>query len=219
MNWLKQIFSRRRVYNELSDEIRQHLDEKIEELVATGMPRKEATTAARRTFGNVTLIQQEGRDAWRWPSVEDLLMDIRISLRTLRKNPGFTAAAILTLALGIGANTALFSVIDAVLLRPLPFRDPGRLVAVHSVDIKDAAHGGEISYPAFLDWRSRSHSFEAMSVWNATSLTYTGGDQPESVPGAMVSANLFSTLGVSPVLGRSFYDQEDQPAGDQLAVI
>jgi predicted permease len=219
MNQLRQLFSRGRLYNDLSDEMHQHLDEKIEELVATGMSRKEATAAARRTFGNVTLIQQDSRDAWRWPSLEDFLTDTRISLRTLRKNPGFTAAAILTLALGIGANTALFSVIDAVLLRPLPFRDPGRLVAVHSVDIKDPTHGGEISYPAFLDWRSRSHSFEAMSVWNATGLTYTGGDQPESVPGAMVSANLFSMLGVSPVLGRSFTDEEDQPAGDQLAVI
>ncbi len=219
INRLKQLILRRRLYNDLSEEMQQHVDEKIEELVATGVSRKEATATARRSFGNVTLIQQDSRDAWRWPALEDFLMDIRVSLRTLRKNPGFAAAAILTLALGIGANTALFSVIDAVLLRPLPFHDPGRLVAVHSVDIKDATHGGEISYPAFLDWRSRSHSFEAMSVWAATSLTYTGGDQPESVPGAMVSANLFSTLGVSPVLGRSFTQDEDQPGSGQLAVI
>jgi putative ABC transport system permease protein len=219
VNWLKQIFSRRRLYNDLTDEMRQHLEEKIEELTAAGMSRKDATAAARRQFGNLTLLEQEGRAVWRWPSLEDFLMDIRFSLRTLRKSPGFTAAALLTLALGIGANTALFSVIDAVLLRPLPFHHPERLVAVHSIDLKDATHGGEISYPAFLDWRSQSHSFEAMSVWNTTSLTYTGGDQPESIRSAMVSANLFSILGVSPALGRSFTAEEDHPGGDPLAVM
>jgi putative ABC transport system permease protein len=219
MSWLKQLFSRRGLYNELSNEMQQHLEEKIDELVAGGMSRKEATTAARRQFGNFTLLEQDGRAVWRWPSLEDFLMDIRFSLRTLRKSPGFTAAALLTLALGIGANTALFSVIDAVLLRPLPFHHPERLVAVHSIDLKDATHGGEISYPAFLDWRSQSHSFEAMSVWNTTSLTYTGGDQPESIRGAMVSANLFSMLGVSQALGRNFTDDEDHPGGDPLAVM
>jgi predicted permease len=219
MNWLKQLFSRHRVYNELSDEIRQHLDEKIEELVATGMSKKEATAAARRQFGNVTQVERDGRDVWRWPSTEDFLMDIRFAARMLRKNPGFTAVAVLTLALGIGANAALFSVIDAVLLRPLPFHDPGRLVAVHCVDLKDANQGGEISYPAFLDWRSRTRSFEAMSVWSTMGFTYTGGDQPESVPGAMVSANLFSVLGVSPAIGRSFTLDEDNPGSDQLPVI
>jgi predicted permease len=219
MRWLKQLFSRRGLHGELSEEIREHLHEKIEELVARGMSRKEAAHAARREFGNVALIEEDSREVWRWPSVEDFLMDFRISLRMLLKNPGFTAAAVLTLALGIGANTALFSVIDAVLLRPLPFHDPSRLVAVHSVDIKDSSQGGEISYPAFLDWRSRSHSFAAMSVWNTSHFTYTGGDQPESIPGAMVSANLFSALGVWPVLGRGFVLDEDQPAADQLPVI
>ena len=219
MNWLKQLFSRRRVYNELSDEIRRHLDEKIEELVATGMSKKEATAAARRQFGNVTQVERDGREVWRWPSLEDFLMDLRFAARMLRKNPGFTAIAVLTLGLGIGANAALFSVIDAVLLRPLPFHDPGRLVAVLSVDLKDANQGGEISYPAFLDWRSRTRSFEAMSVWSTMGFTYTGGDQPESVPGAMVSANLFSVLGVSPAIGRSFALDEDNPGSDQLPVI
>jgi putative ABC transport system permease protein len=137
----------------------------------------------------------------------------------MRKNPGFTLIALVTLALGIGANTALFSVIDAVLLRPLPFRDPGRVVAVRSVDLRDSNHGGEISYPAFLDWQSQSRSFEAMSVWNTFNLTYTGGAQPESVPGAEVSANLFSMLGVTPELGRTFATQEDQSGGATFPVM
>jgi putative ABC transport system permease protein len=219
MNWLKQLFSRRGLYSDLSDEMQQHLEEKIEDLVASGMSKKEATAAARREFGNVSLVEQDSRAVWQWFSPDNFLMDIRYSLRTLLKSPGFTTAAVLTLALGIGANTALFSVIDAVLLRHLPFHDPARLVAVHSVDIKDSSQGGEISYPAFLDWRSRSSSFEGMSVWNTSQLTYTGGDQPESVPAAMISANLFSMLGVSPILGRDFTLKEDQPDADQLPVI
>jgi predicted permease len=219
MNWLKQLISRRRLQSELSEEIREHLEERIEELLATGLPRKEATATARREFGNVTLIKEDSRAIWQWTSIESIFADCRYALRMLHKNPGFTAVGILTLALGIGANTALFSVIDAVVLRPLPFHDSGRLVALHSIDLKDANQGGEISYPAFLDWRSRTRSFEAMSVWCTESFTYTGGDQPESVPAAMVSANLLSMLGVSPVLGRVFTVDEDQPTGDQLAVI
>jgi hypothetical protein len=213
MSWIGRWFSRRRIYGEVSQEIREHLDEKSEELVAGGMSREEAAAAARREFG------EDGRRVWRWLHVENLLMDIRYGLRTLRKNPGFTAAAVLTLALGIGANTALFSVIDAVLLRAPPFHDPGRLVAVNSVDLRHPSSTGEVSYPAFLDWRSRSHSFEAMSVWNTTSFTYTGGDQPESVAGVVVSANLFSTLGVSPAIGRGFVQEEDEPGRGQMPVV
>jgi len=150
--------------------------------------------------------------------VHSVLCDCRFALRQLRKNPGFTSVTLLTIALGIGANTAIFSVIDAVLLRPLPFHDADRLVAVEPVDLRDGG-GGDISYPAFLDWRSQGHSFKSMSVWNGTTLTYTGGEQPESIRGAVVSANLFSTLGVSPILGRTFSTEEDQPGAGEAPVI
>src|SRR3989441_6234597 len=129
MMWLKQLLSRRRLYNDLSEEIQEHLEEKIAELVATGMSRKEAAAAARREFGNVTLTEEDSRTVWRWPSIENFLMDLRYGLRVLRKNPGFTAVAILTLPLGLGADTAIFSGVNAVLFPPLPFRGPWPLVA------------------------------------------------------------------------------------------
>jgi predicted permease len=204
---------------ELEQELQSHLQMAASDRVERGESVERAQHAARREFGNVSLVQQVTHDQWGWRWLEEFLRDLRYGARMLRKNPGFTLVAVLTLALGIGANTALFSVIDAVLLRPLPFHDPGRLVAIRSVDLRDATHGGEISYPAFLDWRSRSHSFEAMSVWNTNNLTYTGGDLPESVPSAVVSANLFSMLGVSPALGRGFIQDEDQRGRDQLPVV
>jgi putative ABC transport system permease protein len=219
MKWIKHLFSRRRRFDELSSEIRAHLAERTQDLVVSGVSRRDAEAMARREFGNVAVIEEQGRSVWGWVAIENLLTDLRFGLRALRKNPGFTIVAMVTLALGIGANAALFSVIDAVLLRPLAFRDPGRLVALRTPDLQDPNRGGEISYPAFLDWRAQAHSFEGMSAWNARSFTYTGGEQAESVDSAEVSANLFSLLGVQPLVGRSFVDGEDQPGASSLPTV
>src|SRR5229473_6778838 len=128
MNWFKQLFSRRRLYHDLSEEIQQHLQEKIEELVASGMPRKEATAAARCEFGNVTLTEEDSRTVWRWPSIEDFLMDVRFGARMLRKNLGFTAIAVFTLALGIAVNGIMFSSLSAWMLKKPAVSDPDRLM-------------------------------------------------------------------------------------------
>src|SRR3977135_1042958 len=130
MSWLKQLFLRRRIYGELSEEIREHLEEKIEELVAGGMSRKEAAAAARREFGNVTLIEEDSREVWQWPSLESFFADVRFGARTLRKSLAFTSIAVLTLALGIGVNSSIFSLVNGILLVSLPYPKAERLVSV-----------------------------------------------------------------------------------------
>ncbi len=222
MNWLKQLFSRRRLYNDLSEEIREHLEEKIEELVAGGMSREEAEHAARREFGNMTLAEEDGREVWRWPRMENRIEDIRYGLRVLRKTPGFTAVAVLTLALGIGANSAIFSVVNAVLLRPLPFRDPGRLMVVWHTPPQKSFPGVTkfvVSPANYLDWRDQNHVFEQMSAVGFGNFNLTGMGQPESVEGRAVSVDFFSVLGVQPVLGRGFLEEEDQSGNGKVVVI
>jgi putative ABC transport system permease protein len=147
-----------------------------------------------------------------------LFQDFRYALRQLRKNPGFTAVAVLTLALGLGANTAIFSVIDAVLLRPLPFHSPSRLVVVKPTEPGRRDDIG-VSYPTFLDWRARNHVFDGLSVFREDDFTLTGRGEPAHLTGAVVSANIFSVLGVPPVIGRDFVPEEDQPIGTGLPII
>src|SRR5437016_572184 len=211
MNWFKQLFSRRRLYDDLSEEIHEHLEEKIEELVASGMPRKEAATAARREFGNVTLMEEDSRAVWQWSSMESFFMDFRYGLRQLRKNPGFTAVAVLTLALGIGANTAIFSVSDAVLLRPLPFEAPSRLIAIHEGIPKMGYPKMGFSPPDLAIFAREQKSFSAIGTFRNKPVNISGRDEPERVMAARVSSSLFPMLGVEPMLGRTFASDEDTP--------
>ncbi|MDQ3258103.1 MAG: ABC transporter permease, partial [Acidobacteriota bacterium] len=142
--------------------------------------------------------------------MQTLWQDLRYGVRMLAKKPGFTAIAVLTLALGIGANTAIFSVVDAVMLRPLPFRDPERLVVVQQA--KEGETGG-VSYPNLLDWREGNTVFESIAVFNPTTLTLTGADDAVRLRGAVASADLFPMLGVTPILGRTFLPEEDRLGG------
>ena len=147
-----------------------------------------------------------------------LLQDFRYALRQLRKSPGFTAVAVLTLALGLGANSAIFSVIDAVLLRPLPFHAPSRLVIVKPTEPGRRDDIG-VSYPTFLDWRAQNHVLEGLSVFRQDDFTLTGRGEPAHLTGAVVSANLFSMLGVPPAIGRDFTPEEDKPAATGRPII
>jgi len=221
MNWFKQLFSRRRLYNDLSEEIQAHLEEKIEELVASGMPRKEAAASARREFGNVTLVEQDSRTVWRWAAIEDFFMDVRFGARMLRKNPGFAAVAIVTLALGIAANSTIFSMVSGWMLRPPSIKDPGRMVMILSTN---PAKGwgwdrNPVSVPDFVAWRGQNHSFEGMAASEWGDFALTGGAEPERLNGLRVSESYFDVLGVSPTLGRNFLPGEGQSGHNQVVIL
>jgi putative ABC transport system permease protein len=217
MNWIRVLLARRQHERDLSDEIAQHLDEKVEALMAAGVSRREAELAARRAFGSVALTSERGRAVWRWTLVEDFWADARYAARQLRRTPSFAAAAILTLALGLGANTTIFSVMHAIVLQPLPFPEPERLMAVQLLDIRGGPHPAAFAYYTFFEFR-RAQVFERMTSYRDTGLTLTGRDVPVALSGQIVSAEFFDVLGVTPVLGRGFVAAEEQ-AGTRVVVL
>jgi putative ABC transport system permease protein len=220
MNWLKQLLSRRSLYNDLSEEMQQHLEEKIEELVSTGLSKKEASAAARRAFGNVTLIEENSRAVWRWPSFENLLGDIRFGLRVLRKNPGFTITAVLTLAIGIGANTAIFSVLESQLWRPLPFPDSERLVDAHVVLRENPKRWDVLPPSGYKAWHERSRSFTNLGAYDYPSnRNLTAGGISERVQVMPVTSSLLDTLEVPLASGRGFLPEEEMPGRDRVAIL
>src|ERR1700726_1366757 len=211
MSWFAPLFSRRRIYSDLSAEIQEHLDERIEELLAEGVPQKDAEAAARREFGNVTLIAEDSREVWRWRSIENFMIDVCYGLRSLRRSPGFTMTVVLTLALGIGANSAIFSVINAVLLRPLPFPNASQLADLGARStLFDFEHLG-VSLPDIADIRASSTSFSNLSPYQLSSREMTGDGKPDRVEGADISEDFFPDLGVKPLLGRTFVSSDMQP--------
>ncbi|MGC1782173.1 MAG: ABC transporter permease [Acidobacteriaceae bacterium] len=217
MNLFTQIFQRKKMTDDLSEEMRQHLEEKIEAFMAAGMPREDAVHAGRRAFGNATLIEQRSREVWMWPWIESLWADVKFALRQLRKSPGFAITAILTLALGIGINTALFSIVDTVLLHPIALPQPDELVAVDAS--KPNFEDGSISYLNFRDWQRENHCFSALAVFRHTGFVLTRLGHAERIHGDYVSSDLFSLLGVKPVLGRLFTIREDEPGRGPVVLI
>ena len=214
MTWLKQLFTRRRRHNELSEAIREHLEEKIADSMDEGMTRKEAERAARSEFGNVTLIEQRSREVWQWPTLESIWADVRYSLRQLRKSPGFAITVILSLTLGLGANTTIFTFVNALLLRPPAVADGGHLVEVLEHDAK--ASGIEaysnLNYPGYVDLRDHNRSLSGFAAFDGDPhvVSWSHGGQGEMVYGQLVSSNFFSVLGVEPALGRFFQPDEDK---------
>ena len=214
----RSLFRKSRVERELSDEIRFHLEKLIEVNVARGMSVNDARYAALRELGGVEQIKQECRDVRRVNYLEDLIQDLRYGLRMLAKSPGFAVVAVLTLALGIGANTAIFSILNPVILRPLPYKDPGRLGVLWTDNVRQNLHEERTSYPNFEDWRKQNHVFEDMAFCSSFTVNLTGEDQPERIVAARVTSNLFSMVGVSPILGHSF-TPEDEARANRVLVL
>ena len=214
--WRRLLFLIRRSQfeHDLEDEMRMHLEMKAE----AGGGTEGARYAARRQFGNALLLRETSREMWGWVRIETLLQDLRYGARMLRKNPGFTIAAALTRALGIGASTAIFSVVNAVLLRPLPYHDPDRLVALWEWNIQEQ-HINTVAAANFADWKARNHVIEDMAYSWDEGYTFTGTANPEAVAGYTFSCNLFPMLGAKPLLGRTFLAEECQAGKDHVVVL
>jgi predicted permease len=215
--WMRSLLHRRELDQELDDEIAYHIEAKTEENLAKGMTPEEARRAARIELGGVEQVKEQVRAERTGVWLDSFLQDIRFGLRMLCKNPGFTAVAVLTLALGIGANTAVFSVVNGVLLKPLPYAQPDRLVAVYAKN--KAFDHSSISYPNFLDWVRDQHSFSGLAAYRGDDYNLTGMGEPQRVSAEMVSANFFPILGINPVIGRQFRPEEDQIGAQPVALI
>ena len=212
MSWIQRLFGRGRLYDDLSQEMRQHLEEKRDELMAQGMSHAEAEAAARREFGNVTSLEEQGRETWRWPRLESLFFDVRFAVRQLRREPSFTIVAVLILGLGIGATTSVFSLVNSVLLRPLPFKAPDRLVKVSNTGEEGDLSSLTSRSSNLRDWREMSETFEDLGGYFAffdyNRFTLTGKGEPERLIGVGVTETFLPVLGVEPMLGRHFTPEE-----------
>ena len=201
------LFRRATVERELDHELRFHFERQVDRYVQSGLPPEEAMRRARLEFGTMDGVKEDCREVRGVHFIETLGQDVHYGLRVLRKNPGFTVVAILTLALAIGATTAIFSVLYAVLLRPLPYRDAGRLIVLNETTPKVGTVS--VSYPNFLDWRAASRTFAQMAAVRQVGINLAGVSQPERISGDAVSPAFLSMLGVRPFLGRDFYAAEE----------
>ena len=206
MNWIPSFLRRGKLYDDLSEEMRLHIEERKEQLMGEGMSPREAHQQACRAFGNRTLLEERSREVWQWPTVESIWADVRFALRQLRKSPGFAIAAALTLALAIGANSVVFSVMNAFILRPLNVPEPQSLYALQ--------HGGEAdgsqSYADYLDLRDRNRSFENLVAYNVIQAGMDAGTDPTRVWIEEASGNYFDALGLQPYLGRIFHAADER---------
>lgn len=203
--------------SELDEELQSHLQMAAQDRADRGETPEQARRAARRELGNVGLIKEVTREMWGWASFERLLQDLRYGLRMLAKSPGFTVIAILTLALGIGANTALFSVVNGVLLNPLPYPHPEQLVWL--AESKPNFATGSISFPNFQDWQKNNQTFTSMGISRSYSYNLTGMGEAEQLRARLISSDFFEVLGVHPAIGRSFTAGEDAIGAAPIAMI
>ena len=215
------IFRRTKAEAELDEELRYHLEQEIERHINGGMNSQDARRAALRGFGGFEQKKEECRDARRLGLVEDLLQDLHFGARMLSKNPGFTLIAVLTLALGIGANTAIFSVVYGVLLRPLPFSEPEQLVVVHQTGFRSGSSPGRplpFSPPNWLDFRAQQTVFTGIGASSADNFVLTD-NEPDRIPGASVSSGFFEALRVTPQMGRLFLPADETFGAPDVAIL
>jgi predicted permease len=212
------LFHRRRLDRELSDEISAHLEFATTEHMARGLSQEEARRAARRRFGGVLQTEEAYRDRQGFPLLESMWQDLRYAARSMRRSLAFASAAILTLALGIGATTAIFNVVNALLLRPLPFPDADRIVAVSANNLKEHVSRDSTSFLDFSDWQRQSHAFTDMAAYRSDRFNITGDGAPEPLKGLRASHELFGVLRVTPIMGRAF-DAQEQHGRNAVALI
>jgi len=208
---------RERMLQNLDQEIRDHIEMATQDNIDRGMSPEEARHAALRKFGNVTRVKEDSREVWSVVWFEQLVQDICFGLRILRKSPGFTIVAVLTLALGIGATISIFSVVSAVLLRPLPFPNNDRLLRLE--ETHPGSSNANFTYANYLDLERESKSLANISAFRDWSFNLTGEGEPKQVPGTWVSGNFFFALGVQPFLGRTIRTEDDQPGADSHVVV
>ncbi len=216
---LRGLFRRRAVEAELDDEVQDYLAQATRERIRGGMTPESAARAARLELGSVAAVKEEARSGGWEANLESVGSDFRYAARSLRKNPGFTLVALLTLALGIGATTAIFSSVNAVILRPLPFRDADRLAVLWTDDVRRGLHEVETSFPTVRDWQAQTRTFAELAVFSFdNTVTLLGGDEPERTTSSFVSTRLFPLLGAEPLLGRGI-TAEDQQRREPVVVL
>ena len=220
MTWLSRLFRKSKLDAQLDSELCFHVEQQTAENIAAGMAPAEARRRALAQFGGLEYIKEEARDARGTQFLESLLQDIRFGLRMLRKSPGFTAVAVLTLALGIGATTVMFSVVESVLWRPMPFPQSQRLVTVESANRKQPGNYGAVSVADYLDWRAQNNVFDGLAAFDwSDGRTLTGDGGAERVYVMPISANFFQTLRVSPSIGRTFRADEEEMGKNRVALL
>jgi putative ABC transport system permease protein len=215
---VRRLVHRRRAERELDDEIRAHLEMEVERNVSDGMTPEEARRAAMRSFGSVAIAKEDSRAMWGLGSLETLWQDLRYGARILLKKPGFTLIAVITLALGIGANTAIFSVVNGVLLRPLPYKEPDRLMLIRETKLPQFS-GFAVSAANFLDWKAQNTVFERLVAIRPNAFNLTGTGDPERLRGMRVADGFCAILGARPQIGRDFLPEEHRAGRDNVVIL
>jgi predicted permease len=224
MQWLQRLVSRYRRYDDLAVSIQEHLDERTDELMEDGMSREAAAQKARREFGNVTQIAERSRVAWQLPTLESILADVKFACLRLGKSPGFSAGVILTLAIGIGANTTVFSVLNSVLLKPLPYPKSEQLVGVWleapgAAGLTNFSEGLRLSPSMYFTFSEQNRTFQSLGVWTAGTANVTGLAEPEQVHTALITDGVLQTLDVPPAAGRWLTQGDQNPRGAKAAML